>query len=84
MAEIVREMTREELVYANNELRSENEGLKKELVYWHDLCQSYESTIVKLSVAACGFQKAMLAYTDEELERIERKMKEYHSGDEYD
>lgn len=31
MSEIVREMTREELVAYNNELRTENEQLKKEL-----------------------------------------------------
>ena len=31
MCEIVREMTREELVTYNNELRAENEQLKKEL-----------------------------------------------------
>lgn len=32
-------------------VQTENEALKKELDYWHDLAKSYENTIVKLSVA---------------------------------
>lgn len=46
-----------EIVYAVIErlkgktVQTENEALKKELDYWHDLAKSYENTIVKLSVA---------------------------------
>lgn len=47
MSEIVREMTREELVTYNNELRAENEKLKMELEETKDEVEHYSTLLEK-------------------------------------
>ena len=47
MSEIVREMTREELVSFSNELRAENEKLKEELEEAKDQAEHYNTLLEK-------------------------------------